>query len=302
MNGMSEGSALWTPDPAGFAWQGNTSDEVTQAYALFLEVCHPEHLKRFQDRLKADPEAARAEAAVFSWLRTSRLAPAINEHPSRGGADFLCLPGEKDSFLLEVTSLRKDAIASKSGWPDDLDEGAAAFSMVTPQISRTIQHKVPQLAGGPQDVARVLAICLSHSGASALLGTMAAERVVTSTPVITTPLAADGTASEAPRLVTNLKQSAFFCIKNGVIVPVRERISAILLIGIWDRQLEIVGMLHPAPTTPFAYRLLGDVPFLRVEWPIRGSEIDTEWIIGHPRPLAHYHSTVTLTDKELKRA
>jgi hypothetical protein len=298
---MSEGSALWTPDPAGFAWQGNTLDEITQAYALFLEVRHPRNWKLFKDRLGADPDAAKAEAAVFSWLRSARLAPEINESPSKGGIDFLCLPDEKDSFLLEVTSLRKDAVIAKSGWPNDLTEGAAAFSMVTPQISRSIQNKVPQLARGPAGIARVLAVCLAHPGASALLGTMAAEWVVTSTPVIMSALAKDGTPANAARLVTNLKQSAFFCIKDGAIAPVREKISAVLLIALWERQLDIVGMLHPAPAVPFEYRLLGEIPFLRVDWPIIGPEINTEWVIGHPRPLIHYHNQVTLTDNEFKR-
>ena len=300
MNQMSEGSRIWTPDPAGFTWDGNTLDEISQAYALFLEVSHPENLKLFRDRLKADPDAAKAEAAVFSWLRSARLAPAINEHPSLGGMDFVCDPEAMEPFLLEVTSLSKQATAARSGWPDELTEGAAAFSMVTPQISRAMQKKIPQLASGPDGVARVLAICLAHSGSSALLGTMAAEWVVTSTPVISTALPREGGPMEAPQLVTNLKQSAFFCIKEGSIVPVRQDISAILLIGVFERQLEIVGMLHPAPKTRFAYQVLGEVPFLRVEWPISGPNINTEWVIGHPRPLLHHHIKLTLTDRELK--
>ena len=101
--------------------------------------------------------------------------------------------------------------------------------MVTPQISRSIQSKIPQLARCPEGIARVLAVCLAHPGASALLGTMAAEWVVTSTPVIKTALSKDGALADAARLVTNLKQSAFFCVKDGAIAPVREKISAVLL-------------------------------------------------------------------------
>lgn len=213
--------------------------------------------------------------------------------------DFLCLPEAKDAFLLEVTSLRKDAVVAKSGWPDDLTEGAAAFSMVAPQISRTIQNKVPQLAREPEDIARVLAVCLSHRSAPALLGTMAAEWVVTSTPVITTDLSAAG---EPAHLDTNLRHSVFFCIKSGAIVPIRKKISAVLLVGVYERQLEIVGMLHPAPEKPFDYRLLKNIPFLRTEWPIQGAKINTEWVIGDPRPLAHNHRPVELTDVEFRRA
>ena len=133
---MSDPLGLWTPASPGYTWQGDTLDDITQGYALFLEVCHPAHLEAFRNRLTADPDAARAEAAVFSWLRSVRLAPAINEDRSRGGMDFLCLPGAMDSFLMEVTSLRKDTVTAKSGWPDELTEEAAAFSMVTPQIGQ----------------------------------------------------------------------------------------------------------------------------------------------------------------------
>jgi hypothetical protein len=299
---MGNRPQLWTPEPCGFTWEGDTLDEITQAYSLFLEVCHPAHLVAFKERLTAEPAAARAEAAVFSWLSSARLAPALNEDRSRGGMDFLCLPGQTDSFLLEVTSLRKEAITAKSGWPEQLTEEAAAFSMVTPQISRSIQHKMPQLAASPASVARVLAICLSHPGASALLSTLAAEWVITSPPALRSVIPKDGAPAGDPQMVTNLKQSAFFCIKEGRIEPARQCLSAILLVAVWDRQLEISGMLHPAATKPFAYRLLRGVPFLRVDWPIIDGQINTEWVIGDPAPLAHHHSRVSLTDAELKPA
>jgi hypothetical protein len=90
---MSDSSRIWTPDPESSVWQGNTLEDVVQAYALFLEVCYPQVLRQFQGRLDSDPDAANAEGAVFSWLRSLGLAPIVNEDPSQGGVDYLCLPG-----------------------------------------------------------------------------------------------------------------------------------------------------------------------------------------------------------------
>jgi hypothetical protein len=72
-----------------------------------------------------------------------------------------------------------------------------------------------------------------------------------------------------------------------------------LLVAIFARQLDIVGMLHPAPKTEFAYRVMSGVPFLRVPWPITDGRIETEWVISNPSPLAPHHVKVCLDESEL---
>jgi hypothetical protein len=288
---------LWSPDQGRRSSAGDTVEDVVNAYLLFLEVRHPDHLKLFRDRLKMDPDAAKAEAVVFSWLRRERCCPRIAESPRTGGADYRCIPESKNPFLVEVTHLDRDAVKQRSGWPDQLSDIAHTFSMITPNLRSKTQAKVPQLAG--QDAPRVLAICLAHVGASALLGTLAAEWLMISELRIEMPIALEGEPAPA-RTVTDLKKSAFFRLHEGAIVPVRQSISAILLIAIWEDQLEVVGMLHPAPAAPFDYHTFGDVPFLRVAWPIAGNAIRTEWVVGHPSPSRCYHSKVTMTDGELR--
>ena len=56
-----------------------------------------------------------------------------------------------------------------------------------------------------------------------------------------------------PHTVTDSRYSAFLQIEEGVIVPVREEISAILLVCIWKRNGEIVGSSHPKPRVEFDY-------------------------------------------------
>jgi hypothetical protein len=298
---MSDGSEMWIPDCQDRLLQSQSLKDVIQAYTVFLEVCYPGHCKAFKQRLKNDPSAARAEAAVFSWLRARGFEPFINESQTRGGIDYICLPGKSDSFFIEVTSLNEDAVAIRSGWPDELTETARFFEMITPQLSSKAQKKAHQLGLAPCNIPKILTICLEHVGASALLGPLAAKWLMVSQPKIQVPIAV-GEGQPAPsRLSTDLKTAAFFGFENGAIIPLRQSISAILLVAIWDNQLEVVGMLHPQPVIALNYYLFGDVPFLRVAtWPIRESVIHTEWVIGRPKPSASQYSQITLTDAELR--
>jgi hypothetical protein len=160
--------------------------------------------------------------------------------------------------------------------------------MITPQLAGKAKRKARQLATGQTDVPRVLAICLAHPGASALLSTLAAEWLMVPDLTMQVPIVGRGE-----------KSGVFFGPRDGVIVPTLKSISAILLIALWDRQLDVIGMLHPNPTVPLDYRVFGAVPFLRVEWPL-SNPIDVEWVIGDPSPLTAYHVAVALTDDELR--
>jgi hypothetical protein len=290
-------SELWVSDESQRSLLGHKVEDVVEAYSLFLQIRYPDHHKHFEARLKNDPDAARAEAVVFSWLRLQGHRPQIAESPAMGGMDYLCEPEFEEPFLVEVTALNRDAVELRSGWPDKLSEVAGSFSMITPSLWSKALHKAPQLAG--QDVPRVLAICLTHIGASALLGTLAAKWLMMSEPQIEVPIALQGELPPA-RNVTNLKRAAFFNIQDGAVVPVRQSISAILLIAIWNDLLEVVGMLHPAASVPFDYRTFGDVPFLRAEWPIKDKAIRMEWVAGHPKPGRFCHRKVTMTEAELR--
>ena len=279
---------LWTP---GQSFDPNVSVEaVLESYSVFLETFHRDRWELFKHLLQNDRDAALAEAVVFSWMQHERLNPDVAENPSTGGVDFRCTPRGASPFLLEATSLNSKAVTDRSGWPDHLDGVARSFGMITPNLWSKARKKAGQLAGAPEP--RVLAVCSTHVGADVLLGTIAAEWLMTSEPKI-----AVGATTVS---VTDLRKAAFFRVQDGVIVPLNQSISAILLIAISNTCLDVVGLLHPAPAIPFEYRALKSVPFLRAQWPIQNNMIETEWVIGHPKPHSRWHQRVELTDKELR--
>jgi hypothetical protein len=100
---------------------GNTLEQIVVAYSEYLRVREPLQHTLFQLRLKDDPDAAKSEAAVFSWLRSQKLAPSINEKPGQTGADFMCSPKGSSPFLLEVTCLNANSVESKSKWFAELN-------------------------------------------------------------------------------------------------------------------------------------------------------------------------------------
>src|SRR5262249_4588399 len=154
-----------------------------------------------------------------------------------GGVDYECISDYRDPFLLEVTHLDRDAVTDRSGWPDKLDDTVRMFSQITPKLYSKAKAKASQLAD--YDVARVLAITLTHVGAGALLGNLAARWLMLSEPKIAFPIAEGGLQPlQTSQQVTDLKYSVFFKGESGTIVPTRRSISAILLVAIWDDQLE----------------------------------------------------------------
>jgi hypothetical protein len=286
---------LWTPDDDKSSTLIPTVGDIVNTYCRFLEVSHPDHYKHFKIRLVNDQDAARAEAVVFSWLRANGYKPQIAESTSKGGVDFICYPESAKRFLVEVTTLNRKAVERRSGWPDELDETARAFSMIIPNLWLKVDSKDQQLER--QHGPGILAICLTHVGASVLLGTLAAEWLMISEPQICVPL-----ASERPLpsyTITDLRNAAFFKIKeNGAIALDHQSISAILLIAICDNELEVIGMLNPGSYAPFDYHTIRKVPFLRVEWPIMDYIPRTEWVISCPSPSRFYHCRVNMTNAE----
>src|SRR5262245_13593364 len=93
----------------GSPWGDSLSASV-DAYTVWLSVNAPEHRAAFISRLSADPEAARAEAAVFSLCRLLSLDPCPAEDPGTGGADFVSR-GTTQPIVVEVTALRADSVA-----------------------------------------------------------------------------------------------------------------------------------------------------------------------------------------------
>ncbi len=238
--------------------------EIIESYKYFLEVKYPHHYKSYCTRLKNKPESAKAEAVTFSILRSNFDDVKLAEDISTGGADFFCSSNDV-KFIVEVTCIETESVATQSGWQNKVppNENAFSFGMITHMLRRKASAKVPQLSG--YSIPRILIITSEHMGADFLLGPRGAETLLTSNTKIEVPI---GKPINKVGLSTDLKDSVFFRFKNGSLESCRRSISAILLISIFDDKSLIVGILHPDPHYVFPIMIIPSVPFLRLKkWP-----------------------------------
>jgi len=277
-------------------------DDVVRGYGQWLSVKEQGHLAAFQKRLQNDPEAARAEAAMFALLRSKQLDPHPAEDPGRGGVDFVCGPAAKP-VLVEVTIAQADAVVKKTGLPKKIgeDEQARAFSQITDLLKARAAKKAKQI--GHPLAATIVAICLEHEWSDLLMGSLAARWLMTGEPKISVPLG-DGAPQETKQ-VTHLRESAFFRFApNGSVEPCRRNISAILLGGLSASQTHVIGLLHPEPLVPLDYKPFFPIPFLVVEnWPLRsGDQPVLKWRLPEvdPNPVSFLHQPPRLSERELR--
>jgi hypothetical protein len=259
-------------------------DDVVDSYWKFLSRNnYTGHLRRFKHRLESDPKAAEAEAVAFSVLWSEKLRPDIFEDLNAGGPDFRCAPSANESFLVEVASLDSTSVSNKSGLPLELTgAGGQAFSLITRKLRSTAQGKAAQLAG--YDLPRVLAITSAHDFAGILMDRGAAEHLMISDPHLRVPLHPTGGASYFGTDLDHAvfcRPSIFDASGDPTVAPCCQSISAILLVTILAREVNIVGLLHPAPAQPFNPQLLSRVPYVRFrQWPIMRGKVEIEWILG----------------------
>ncbi len=272
-------------------------NEIVDDYKTYLTVKYPSHLDPFNSRFKNSPESARAEAVLFSILRANFKSVSLAEDINSGGPDFFCKT-EETQFLLEVRSLKADTLENQSGIKSKIPENASGqwFSMITDVLRTTASDKAMQVSGFPMP--RILAITTEHLAGDFLLGSHAAELMLTSDSKIAVPI---NQPKEKTHLVTELKDSVFFRWEDSNIKPCRQSISAILLIDIQYDKCIIHGILHPEPAYNLPIKLFPSVPFVRLKkWPIENNTLETEWVIHRPQGSTIHFQRISLTDAELR--
>ena len=269
---------------------GDSLDDLVSAHSENLRLHYSHYDEKFQRLRRSDPEAAAGEATLFSLLKTYfRASPEPADEPGTGGVDFIC-HRNGDEFVVEVTSLNPDTVHARSGISPTVDESSGgAFQMVTTSLFNKACGKADQLSG--YSCARVLAITSTHFASSFLLDTQGAEWLLTSEPRIQIPAGGPG---RPVTMTTDLQNSIFFGPNaERHIVARRKSISAILLIGIFADQSNVVGILHPEPAQPLNIGHFREVPFVRLSsWPIAGCVIKTEWVVDSPQAKTFWHSMV----------
>jgi hypothetical protein len=148
------GGAIWyrRQKRRNTAWSVyNSLTEVAQGHAEYLLVKHPTYHEKFENLLNSDREAALGEAAVFSLLKTYfRVHPEPADEPGTGGVDFVCRKDTAEMFVVEVTSLKPNAVSAQSGIPTTIEDGAGGpFEMTTDQLFSTVCGKADQMSGYP---------------------------------------------------------------------------------------------------------------------------------------------------------
>ena len=106
--------------------EGKTVYDLLGEYRHFLDANQPQHFNSFHQRCNDQPEAARAEAATFSFFKWNGYNMRVEETPNQGGVDFRA---QKDNveFVIEVKSILRDTFTRHSGVPDNWEPGRGHY-------------------------------------------------------------------------------------------------------------------------------------------------------------------------------
>ena len=261
---------------------GKTVCDLLDEYKGFLETYHSERCKSFDKLCCTEPEAARAEAVVFSFFKWNGYDIQVEETGNEGGVDFRAQK-ENTEFVIEVTSILRETFAEHSGVPENPWASGRGVHVGDYDIAHLIRSeasgKADQMSG--YDCPRILVIACEHVEYQTYLKKsedvgFGADMFLTSPQVLGLPNLDD---------VTYLDDSLFIRFQNGSIVFCRESISAVLLFYISKFHAETTGLLHPKPVCDFSIRLLPSVPFVEVLVPRiedysagNSSKLKTRWI------------------------
>jgi hypothetical protein len=273
--------------------------ELLKGYAQYLEVKYPAHFGNFKKRIVSADFSCRAEAAIFSVLRSRFDKVIIAEDVKDGGADFLC-EHEGTSVLVEVTALDSGGVERVSGLQNvvSTDGKASSFHLITAQLRYKAVEKASQMANhnGP----RLLVICSEHIDSSLLMGITGAEFLMTSDQRISFPI---GAPESLGSIETDLKDSVFFRLNadEGKLESCRRSISAIALCCLDGAGYSMVGLLHPDPVVPWPLGIIPHVPFVKLaKWPPQDNKLQIEWVINDPFPFRNHYWQIQIKDEELK--
>lgn len=259
-------------------------DNLVERYAEFLRSSCPDNLAAYERRLVDDPEAARAEAAVYGYLHS--LAPDVlpAETPSGGGADFTATIAGCQ-VLAEVTHLQSEAVTAASGLPNEVRE-SGTFRYIAEEIFGAIQAKVPQLADHPGP--RIVFVVSEHAYAGMLFGTEAVKQAMVSGIRLTVFINRPDDRVEATP--THPKAPFFDFPGDGTVRRARRPVSAAILVALDSLGMFLSGMIHPDPAVSMDPGMFPGVPFRRcVDWPVVDGTLTCEWVNGYPSPYRIDH-------------
>jgi hypothetical protein len=231
---------------------------------------------------------------VFQMLWSEDLHPDIFEDNSTGGPDFCCAPATDKSFLVEVASLNTTAVSKRTKLPLKIEgPGGGAYGLITEKLFSVVQSKAAQL--GDYDQPRVLAITSEYDFAALLMDRVAAQYALGSRPSFEVPI---GGKSTDTRITWNTKGGIFWSpsriinVSTGYpdFIPRYQSVSAVLLISVYRNELNVVGLLHPAPSHTFDPQWLPTMPYVKFkQWPVLKAQFELEWTGEGHAVFPHKH-------------
>jgi len=254
--------------------------DVIKRHREWLTAYGRARQERWEGMLESQPEAALVEGGVCGFLQESVSSVESNEDPDSGGPDFACMQGG-ERFYVEATCITIDAATRATG-VNAGQCGARYYRAITGVIRNEVSNKAKQCAG-VTDGPCLLAIGTLHSEVGRLFrDERQVPSVLTSDTKIT--CAFDPTTGEAVGeswLSTDLSRSAFIMKSKSdgeLVAPVRRTISGILLVDLYWKPLNVLGVLHVDAARPFDRQLLPNVKFYRLRGGYASGEFEGEWV------------------------
>jgi len=254
--------------------------DVIRRHRAWLTAYGRARRERWEGMLESQPEAALVEGGVCGFLQKSVGSVEPNEDPDSGGPDFACMQGG-ERFYVEATCVTIEAGTRATG-VDAGQCGGGFGRAITGVIRNEVSNKAKQCAG-VTDAPCLLAIGTLHSEVGRLFrDELQVPSVLTSDTKIT--CAFDPTTGEAvgeSRLSTDLSRSAFIKKSNShgeLVAPVRRTISGIVLVDLYWKSLNVLGVLHVDAARPFNRQLLPNVKFYRLRGRYASGDLEGEWV------------------------
>ena len=253
-----------------------TVNNLVDEFKHFLNGNHSEHFNAFNQRYNHHPEAAKAEAVVFSFFNQNGYDIRVEEtSKNKGGVDFRVRTANSE-FVVEVTSVSQNTFTKKSGVPTKF-KSSKVFTVSSCRVARRIRQEAFDKAGqmSGYNCPAILVITSEHLQYGHILqnknAPFGASMFMMSPPGIAiehNPKIRDDDTETPTSLTsgnaTNLEYSLFLKFnKRGRIEFCRKQISAVLLFYIRTHEASIVGLLHPKPIYRFSHKILPSVPFMK---------------------------------------
>lgn len=253
--------------------------ELKTEHQAWLSPFHPQYACNWEKLLRADQEAALAEARVRRLLEGYGATVEPNEDLTGDSSrpDFRCFAGE-DKFYVEVTCIAIETATARTGIPAE-PHGFAPCSPLTDAVLGKCQAKASQCSN--LDAPALVAIGTFHTYVA-----MLNFRKPTVNWVLTgeTAIAWDIDIGSGCQVgdgyqITELHSAAFLRPdETQELSYARSSVSGLLLCGLGSEPPRVLGVLHPNPARPFNPAILPQVEFgqaaidrasrqLHVHWP-----------------------------------